>query len=106
MLSVVLIVPADLRDDANKLAELLGHGPNNYSVPLSADGAEPATHYGLHTWAEQSFIELLAADGMPKGLEQFAPVKDAVLVSVRDEMGSHFWDVLNDKGLAVMEPPE
>lgn len=100
MYSLVLIIPADLRDDANALAEALGHGPSNYSVPLSPTGGEPATHWGLHTWAQQSFIDMLEADAMPKGLEQYAMVKDAVISSVRTDMDGHWADVLAAQGLA------
>jgi hypothetical protein len=103
MFSVVLIIPAELRDDANALAEAIGHGPNNYSVALSGDGQEPATHYGLHTWAQQAFIDLLASDGMPAGLGQFAPVKEAVISSVRLDSDGHWQDVLQLHGLAVIQ---
>lgn len=63
-LSLAMAVPADLRDKANRLACALNHDPmpgNTMSVPLSADGSEPATHYACHTWAQPSFIAILAA---------------------------------------------
>lgn len=103
MHSVVLIVPAALLTQANALAEAMGFGPNNYTVPLSADGSEPATHYGLHTWAEQSFVDMLegAAQGvMPQELidagyapEDFAAVVGGLVSSVRDAMDGHFAEV-------------
>lgn len=103
MQSVVLIIPAALKSDADTLAELLGYGPNSYSVPLSADGTEPATHYGLHTWAEQSFLDMLSAENIPEGLEQYAPVKDAVIVSVRSDMTNHFSEILIDNNLQQVD---
>lgn len=112
MLSVVLIIPADLRDKADQLAELMGWGPNSYSVPLSADGTEPATHYGLHTWAAQSFVDMLTgAQGgvMPPELvdagyaeADFLAVMGGLIHSVRDSMDEHFADVCGEAGLVVV----
>lgn len=62
--SVVLIIPVALRDKANLLACALGHDVlpgNTFAVPLSADGAEPASHFGCHTWAQASFVEMFQA---------------------------------------------
>lgn len=62
--SVVLIVPATLREKANLLACALGHDQmpgNTFAVPLSADGADPASHYGCHTWAQESFVQMFQA---------------------------------------------
>lgn len=68
MISVVLILPAHLRDDGNRLACALGHDTlpgTTYGTPLSPTGSEPPTHYGARTWAEQSFVDTLnaAAEG-------------------------------------------
>lgn len=65
--SVSLIVPADLRDKAQRLAWALGHDQpplSSFRAELSADG-ETTTHYGLHTYATQGFVDLLA--GAQKG---------------------------------------
>lgn len=65
-LSIVMIVPAALQETANRLACALGHDTlpgDTFSVPLSADGAEPATHYGCRSAAQQSFVDLLTAAG-------------------------------------------
>lgn len=105
MLSVVLIIPADLRDKANALGEALGHGPNNYSVALT--NATAPTHYGLHTWATQAFVDMLAAGVMPEGLDypqdDFDLVMNALTKSVRESMEGHFTDVCVVKGLAIVE---
>jgi hypothetical protein len=42
----VLICKAEDRAQSNLLAQTFGYGPDNFSVPLSADGSEPITHYG------------------------------------------------------------
>jgi hypothetical protein len=73
MKSCVLIVPLAYHAAANQLAELMGWGPNSYSVPLSADGSEPATHYGLHAWVTPEFEAMIAGTGqgeMPEALVQ------------------------------------
>ena len=59
--SVSLIIPAANQLAANKLACALGFDVlpgNTFSVPLSSDG-ENVTHYGAHTYAEQSFVDML-----------------------------------------------
>lgn len=105
MLSVVLIIPAALRDKANALGEALGHGPNNYSVALT--NAMAPTHYGLHTWATQAFVDMLAAGVMPQGLNysqaDFDAVMAALIKSVRPAMEGHFSDTCLANGLTVVE---
>jgi hypothetical protein len=70
--SIVMIAPAATKDGANAIAEALGHGPNNFSATLSADG-QSVTHYGCRTQAQQSFVDLLA--GMGEG--EFPPIEGA-----------------------------
>jgi hypothetical protein len=71
--SAVCVVPVASVELGNRLAEGLGHGPNNYTVPLSANGSEPATHYGCRAAVNEVFVamvqsasqgELPAIDGM------------------------------------------
>ena len=59
-ISCALVIPAAHRVEMNAIGEALGYGPDNLSVPLSGDGAEPASHYGCHTWCDAEFIALLA----------------------------------------------
>lgn len=113
MRSCVLILPAALRDAGNALAEAMGWGSCNYSVPLSADGQEPATHYGLHAWVADTFLSLLEAAGegiMPEGLdypaEDFASVVGALIASFRDDSTGHFADVIEANSLQVIEPED
>lgn len=109
MRSVVLIIPTSLKPKADALGEALGHGPNSYSVPLSANGSEPATHYGLHTWAKQSFVDMLAGASqgiMPDGLDypadDFAAAMAALVASVRDDATGHFADVVSNSMLTLV----
>lgn len=59
-ISCALIIPASYRAEMNSIGEAVGYGPNSLSVPLSADGSEPATHYACHTWCNQVFLDMLA----------------------------------------------
>lgn len=61
MKSLVLITADPVTGDLVSTA--LGHQPSGahtYTVPLSASGEEPATHYGCHTWATQAFVDAIA----------------------------------------------
>jgi len=59
--SAVLIVAAASRYICNQLAEALGYGPNNYSVPLSADGNGPATYFGCRAQVNEVFVEMVSS---------------------------------------------
>lgn len=109
--SVVMLVPAALQVLANQLAAGLAHGPNNFSVALSADGSEPATHYGARAQAQQSFIDLLTAAGggtLPE-IEGMTPLEVGTVlmqlladVSTTEDGYSHFNRVLAEQGLQRM----
>lgn len=47
--SLVMICPAAAMEQVSAIGVALGHSENEFSVPLSPTGNEPATHYGLHT---------------------------------------------------------
>jgi hypothetical protein len=109
--SIVMIAPAATRDGANAIAEALGHGPNNFSATLSADG-QSVTHYGCRTQAQQSFVDLLA--GMGQG--EFPPIEGAdpqiivailgsLIIDIQDgaDGATHFNAVLEANGLARFE---
>lgn len=59
MLSCVLILPADQIATGNAVSEAMSWGSPAYTVPLSKDGTEPATHYGLRTWSDETFQAML-----------------------------------------------
>lgn len=109
-LSVVVIVPAALREKANLLTCALGYDVppgNTFVVPLSSDG-ENITHYGCRTSAKQEFVDIMnaAAAGLlppdfPFSPEDVEEVVSAQIMDVRDasEMLTHFDDVLTENGL-------
>lgn len=121
-LSIVMIVPASLRDIGNRLSCALGHDTlpgNTFSIPLSADGSEPATHYGCRTAAQQSFADLLSAAGqgvLPDidwteyGLtvEDIGAVLARLIADVRpaEDADGHFDAAAAGHGLARVMPAE
>lgn len=60
MTSAVLILPAAYRDAGNAFGVAQGWGEGNFSVPLSATGLEPATHYGCRPDVQPGFFDLMA----------------------------------------------
>ena len=98
MQSVVLIIPASLRDRANELGEAMGWGPNNFSVNLG-------THYGCHAWASEAFVAMLEIQTLQDGFD-FEDVTDALIWSARaiepETAHSHWLEVLTDNGLSVV----
>ncbi len=105
--SVVLLIPASAQAAGNQIAAGIGHGPNNFSVPLSSDGSEPATWYGCRSQAQQSFIDLLTAvgEGTLPEIEGMTPMEVGMAlmqlqadVSMEDGY-THFERVIGGKNL-------
>lgn len=96
--SLVIYTPSTNRDASNQLAETLGYGRGCFSVPLYDNGTIEA--YGLHTAADQDFIDMLTAaqsgtlpviEGMTQ--EQVAQIVSQWSVSVQPievDAGEHF----------------
>ena len=108
MLSTVLILPLDQVATGNAVAEAMGWGPNNYSVPLSADGSEPATHYGLHAWAGNEFEQMVVTGYYPPqvaeaGIDQaaFDAMMSELIYSFWPDYTNHFSTVIADNNLLV-----
>ena len=115
MLSCVLILPDAQLATGNAVSEAMGWGSPAYTVPLSADGSEPATHWGLHTWAEPSFVAMLQAaetGAMPQELADggfpptaFQAVIASLIASVQDDVTQHFARALETNGFRVCIEP-
>jgi hypothetical protein len=109
MLSTVLILPTEQVETGNAVAQAMGWGPQNYSVPLSADGSEPATHWGLHAWAADSFRDMVESKTYPPALEGHVSEADfdammAVLIySFRTDYMGHFDEVCAEHDLTKVE---
>lgn len=99
-LSVVLLIPAAHRDAINELAESLGYGPGNLSVPLvHSDGSE---WYGGHTWAALEFLDQLS-DPAYQGAAMSALVVSAI---PEGTAYSNWNNTLAANGLSVVETEE
>lgn len=110
MPSAVLIIPEAQRDKANALGEALGHGQNNYSVALSATGAEPATHWGGRGEVTDQFIAMIAAAAQgnpPAGLDypaaDLAEVLGALIADFRADADGHFAAVIAAHDLKMVK---
>lgn len=109
MLSTVLILSIDQVATGNAVAEAMGWGPNNYSVPLSADGSEPATHYGLHAWAGNEFEQMVVTGYYPPqvaeaGIDQatFNAMMAALIYSFWPDYTDHFATTIAENNLTVV----
>jgi len=110
-LSIVIIVPVDLREKANALSCALGHDVlpgDTFTVPLSSDG-ETVTHYGTRTQGKQGFLDIIAGasegqlpDDFEQPLEDVQEVISAMIFDVRTdgEITTHFDDVIIENGLS------
>jgi len=106
-MNIVLLVPDSLREKANDLGEAMGWGPNNYSIALSADGSEPATHWSLNlAQAGPDFLEMLEMAGqgqMPEGLEFALADFDAVISDLSVWLNSTYNEAIEAMGLKVLQ---
>lgn len=110
--SCVLICTADDKPAMDALSVQLGHvdpGSEVFTVPLSADGQEPVTHYGMHTWAQDGFVGLVEAalsGSLPPGFPpETQQLMQRCIWSHRTDSGGypHWSDVLASHGLQPIE---
>lgn len=113
MLSCVLILPLDQVTTGNAVSEAMGWGSPAYTVALSADGTEPATHYGLHTWAGADFQAMIESGYYPPQLTEAGIAQgdyDAMLAvlisSFWPDYTDHFATVCVENDLKVVEVPD
>lgn len=89
MKSLVVIAPIAVWPSLVSMNLALGYAAGG-GVPLSADGNEPATHLGLHTWASDEFIAIATGVVTPEieGVtpEEIAGLLAAITVSVQPEV--------------------
>lgn len=109
MISTVLLLPKNLCDEANTMAETMNWGPNNFSVPLSSNGAEPITHWGLHAWTCPEFVVMVEAKTMPIELqeagyttENFEEVMNNLIYSFKNDYVDHFSTIINENNLKII----
>ena len=110
--SLVVIAPAAMVPAASAMAAALGLAAG-FAVPLSASGADPATHYGLHSWVAATFKAYMTGEQVPDlqgyTADDIAALLGQLTVSV-DAGGQtgkpHFEAVTGGLGLSVIVPPE
>lgn len=102
MTSAVLILPAAYRDAGNAFGVAQGWGEDNFSVPLSATGLEPATHYGCRADVTEGFLAMMA-DPPPEAV----PLLAVMIYSFEDNMQpyDHWIATLAEKNLTRVEMP-
>lgn len=96
MTNAVMILPAAYLDAGNAFGVAQGWGEGNFSVPLSASGIAPATHWGCCAEVGPGFLAMMASPPA-----EAAPLV-AVMVSSFDDARmpfDHWSDVLAANGL-------
>ena len=112
MTTRVFIIPADLRDAGNAMAEAMGWGGPVFVQPLSADGSAPPTHWGFPAVVGAEFMALW--DDPP---EEATQLVEAIETDTRgldgDDYGNsytdtagHWRDALAERGLQTVEIKE
>lgn len=108
--SLVMICPVEHLATANAAGEAVGHSSGEFTVPLSADGSEPATHYGLHAWAtpETAYAWTIAEEIPGITAEQITQLRAILVISAQTELtgAAHFASVLEANGLVRVVPPD
>lgn len=99
MINAILILPDADRDAGNAFCENLGWGPNNISVALSADGSEPATHWGACGGVSQEFV-----DGVENPSPENADLVAALIYDFAENVDpyTHWIDTLAVNNLMVV----
>lgn len=100
MTSAVLILPDAYRGAGNAFGVAQGWGEGNFSVPLSASGLPPATHWGCRADVLGGFLELMANPP-----DEAAPLLAAMVYSFDDTRMpfDHWTEVLAVNGLVRVQ---
>lgn len=103
MTTRVFIIPADIRDAGNAMAESLGWGGPVFVQPLSDIGQEPISHWGFPAVVNGEFMAMW--DNPPPEAAQLVA---AVQIDTRDgdDTAGHWWDVIDGLELQVVLIPQ
>lgn len=107
--SLVILCPAEHRDAVEAAGVQLGHSGNEYTVPVSPTGEEPATHYGLRAAATAETVHLWTeAEDVP-GLDagQVEWLRETLIIDASLKMSNaeHFDTVCAENGLKRVVMP-
>jgi hypothetical protein len=93
--SAVLIVPADLKPQADTLGAAMGWGSESYTIPIP--DAENPTHYGLRADVDAQFIRWI------KGIE---PLPESCADLAAPVIAALIWDFSPDPTIEAPEDDE
>ena len=78
--SAVLIIPADLKPQADAVGEAMGWGSTSYTIPIP--DAEAPTHYGLRADVDAQFIRWIKGiEPLPESCADLAAPVIAALIA-------------------------
>lgn len=100
MTSAVLILPAAYRDAGNAFGVAQGWGDGNFSVPLSASGTTPVTHWGCRADVTEGFLTMMA-DPPPEAVPLLAVMVSSFADGVQPY--DHWIATLAENGLMRVE---
>lgn len=109
--SAVCVVSVADREIGNQLAEGLGHGPGNYSVPLSSDGLNPPSHYGCRAQVNEVFVQIVQSatggefpeiEGMTSLEIYTAFVAMSIDIQMNVDPYTHFVEYITSLGLMMI----
>ena len=100
MTSAVLILPDAYRAAGDAFGVVQGWGDGNFSVPLSASGTTPVTHYGCRADVTEGFLAMMA-DPPPEAV----PLLAVMVSSFADGVApyDHWISTLAENGLMRVE---
>lgn len=100
MINAILILPDANRDAGNAFCAEQGWGDNTFSVALSADGSEPATHWGACGGVSQEFV-----DGVENPSPETADLVAALIYNFAENVDpyTHWVETLAANNLTVVE---
>lgn len=113
---IAFFAPTDHAEACNRAANAFGRTGDNFSIPLSAEGMEPATHLGGSTGETSAFLAAIAAaPNLPEGMawpealavEDWQAVADhLVLVSApaaETDARAQFAALIEGEGLQIIQ---
>lgn len=109
---LVMITPVAHLDLMNTLADRFGWGAPAFSAPLSASGAPPPMHYGLHTWVQPEFLPVivdLRRGILPAGLDTSGLNQADIDAALRDliiAVNTPWAEVMTEHGLRIVDTTE
>ena len=100
MTSAVLILPDAYRAAGDAFGVAQGWGDGNFSVPLSASGTTPVTHYGCRADVTEGFLAMMA-DPPPEAVPLLAVMVSSFADGVQPY--DHWISTLAENGLMRVE---